>query len=149
TASSSCLALRRWLFSPQRELRLARQEPLAAQYFFWQVRTHLARAVHRQLQLQLQHGVVVVPGAAALAVQPAARAAPGAPGAAGRAVLLLAGAHSPSTRCTSPTTTTTTARRRRRAWRCGAGCSARSASCAWRARSRWPRSTSSGRYALT
>ncbi|KAL4713782.1 hypothetical protein ACJJTC_012299 [Scirpophaga incertulas] len=45
TASSSCLALRRWLFSPQRELRLARQEPLAAQYFFWQAVEDVNRGV--------------------------------------------------------------------------------------------------------
>ena len=35
TASATCLALRRWLFSPQVELVLARDEVLSA-YLFWQ-----------------------------------------------------------------------------------------------------------------
>lgn len=35
TASATCLALRRWLFSPQVELLLARDDLISA-YFFWQ-----------------------------------------------------------------------------------------------------------------
>ena len=35
TASATCLALRRWLFSPQVELLLARDDLISA-YLFWQ-----------------------------------------------------------------------------------------------------------------
>ena len=35
TASATCLAMRRWLFSPEMELLLARDD-LISSYFFWQ-----------------------------------------------------------------------------------------------------------------
>ncbi|RVE46818.1 hypothetical protein evm_008526 [Chilo suppressalis] len=38
TASSSCLAVRKWLFSPQAELRLINKDQKAREFIFWQVR---------------------------------------------------------------------------------------------------------------
>ena len=35
TASATCLALRRWLFSPQVELQLSKND-IVSTYFFWQ-----------------------------------------------------------------------------------------------------------------
>ncbi|CAH2982335.1 unnamed protein product [Chilo suppressalis] len=45
TASSSCLAVRKWLFSPQAELRLINKDQKAREFIFWQAVEEVNRGV--------------------------------------------------------------------------------------------------------
>ncbi|XP_038221313.1 sorting nexin-27 isoform X2 [Zerene cesonia] len=45
TASSSCLALRKWLFNPQIELSVVEEDPKAAEFIFWQAVEDVNRGV--------------------------------------------------------------------------------------------------------